>query len=54
MDKKAMFDFALEQKNEWKKTNDETYRVAFLTALHMIELSGLWDDWKKYHNEICK
>ncbi len=48
MNTKAMFDFAIEQKEEWKKTKDDVYRIAWETARAMIEVSGLWDEWKKY------
>ena len=57
MDKKAMkemFDFALEQKKEWQKTKDSTYSVAWMTARHMIHLSGLQKEWEEYLAEINK
>lgn len=48
MNNKAMFDYALELKAEWKRTNDDTYRIAWETARAMIEKAGLFDEWKKY------
>lgn len=51
MDKKAMFDFAIKQKEEWNKTKDNTYRIAWQTARAMIEVSGLWNEYKDYANE---
>ena len=58
MNTKAMFDFAIEQKEEWKKTNDDVYRIAWETARAMIEVSGLWNEWKEYitnrNNNILK
>ena len=48
MNKKAMFDFAIKLKEEWKKTNDDVYRIAHLTARAMIEEAGLWEEWKEY------
>lgn len=48
MDKKAMFDFAIELKKDLKENNDVYSRTAWLTARAMIEKVGLWDDWKEY------
>lgn len=48
MNTKAVFDFAIEQKEEWDKTNDEIYKLAWLVAREMISIAGLWDEWKEY------
>ena len=48
MDKEAMFDFAIEQRATWQETKDETYRIAWETARHMIQIGGLWEDYRKY------
>ena len=57
MNTKAMFDFAIEQKEEWDKTNDEIYKFAWLVAREMIGIAGLGDEWKEYianRNNISK
>ena len=48
MNTKAMFDFAIEQKEEWDKTNDEIYKFAWLVAREMIGIAGLSEEWKEY------
>lgn len=48
MNKKAMFEFAIEQKKLWKETQDDTYMITWATAKRMIEVAGLWDEWKEY------
>ena len=48
MNKQAMFDFAIEQRDTWKETKDETYRVAWETAKYMLHISGLWEEYKQY------
>ena len=51
MNKKAMFDFAIEQKKQYIKTKDDVYRIAWETVRAMIQISGLWDEYKDYVND---
>ena len=48
MNKAAMFDFAIEQKEQYMKTKDDVYKVAWETARTMIEIAGLWSEWTEY------
>lgn len=48
MNKKAMFDFAIEQRKMWKKTKEDVYRIAWETAKHMIYVADLWYEWQMY------
>ena len=54
MNKQAMFDFAIEQRDTWQETKDETYRVAWETARYMIQIGGLWDDYRKYLADLSE
>ena len=48
MNNLTMFEFAMENWNEWKRTGNDTYRIAWETARYMIYLAGLWNEWIKY------